>query len=306
MDQRLSASRRPAPEQPPRPQPPDWPALVVAACRRIEDAAPGVAIGGLLAGLGVSAAEMRRQFRARLGTTPKAYAQALRLTRLVRAASQQPNALAATLAAGFESGTRGYATARQALGVAPGGLRRELRVGWWLGLSELGWMLMAATPAGICWLSFGPEPQALLEELAAAFPRATWVVDARRLRAWFERVRQHVLLPAAALELPLDVRGTAFQARVWKALREIPLGQTRSYGELARALGRPGASRAVAAACAANRIGLLIPCHRVIAADGSLAGYRWGVARKRRLLEREGALPAGAQMAISTAGSRRL
>lgn len=310
MKKRPPAPRPPRPAAEARRQAPDWAGLVVAACRRIEDAEPGMPIGELLAGPGASPAELRRQFRARLGTTPKAYLQALRLTRLVRRATQEPGALAATLAAGFESGSRGYAAARQALGVAPGGLRRELRMGWWLGLSELGWMLMAATPAGICWLSFGPAPQVLLDELATAFPRATWVADGSRLRAWFEQVRQHILLPEAALELPLDVRGTAFQARVWQALRRIPLGHTRSYGELAQALGRPSAARAVAAACGANRVALLIPCHRVIAADGSMAGYRWGVTRKRRLLEREGSLCGGAavggQMAISTAGSRRL
>jgi AraC family transcriptional regulator of adaptative response/methylated-DNA-[protein]-cysteine methyltransferase len=288
----------------------DWGQVVLAACRAIEAGADGEPLSTGLGRLGVSLPELRRQFRARLGTSPKGYAQALRLTRLARQASQEPSALAATLAAGFASTARAWAVARPALGVTPGGLRREITVGWWLGLSDLGWMLMAATPRGICWLAFGPSPEVLTAELAEAFPRARWIDDSARLRDWFERVRGFILLPEAGIDLPLDVRGTAFQARVWDALRRIPLGATRSYGEVARAIGRPSAVRAVASACGANRVALLIPCHRVIAADGALAGYRWGKARKRRLLAREkrhGSAPAaGPQMATSTAGSRRL
>jgi AraC family transcriptional regulator of adaptative response/methylated-DNA-[protein]-cysteine methyltransferase len=162
-----------------------------------------------------------------------------------------------------------------------------VRIGWWMGLSDLGWMLLGATANGICWLTFGREPGALLEELRAAFPKATFHDDEGRLYGWFERVRDFVLLPREALDLPLDVQGTAFQSRVWRALREIPLGATESYGEVATRLGQPTATRAVASACANNHVALLIPCHRVIGADGQLKGYRWGMARKRSLLERE-------------------
>jgi AraC family transcriptional regulator, regulatory protein of adaptative response / methylated-DNA-[protein]-cysteine methyltransferase len=290
------------------PQRRDWDQVVLAACRLIERAAEGERLATGLGRLGVSLPELRRQFRARLGTTPRDYGQALRLARLARQASQEPSALAAALAAGFTSATRAYAVAKPALGVTPGELRRAMAIGWWLGLSELGWMLMAATPGGICWLAFGSAPQALLTELGDAFPRARWIDDSARLRDWFERVRTTILLPEAALDLPLDVRGTAFQARVWSALRRIPLGETRSYGDVARTVGRPSAVRAVARACGANRIALLIPCHRVIAADGALSGYRWGTTRKRRLLDRErrAGAPADAQMATSSAGSRRL
>jgi AraC family transcriptional regulator of adaptative response/methylated-DNA-[protein]-cysteine methyltransferase len=136
-------------------------------------------------------------------------------------------------------------------------------------------------------LSFGDDPEALLRELRTAYPKAAQVDDRERLHSWFEAVREHLLLPRGALELPLDVRGTAFQSRVWQALRAIPLGQTRSYGALAAELGAPTATRAVASACARNKIALVIPCHRVIGSDGGLAGYRWGVARKRRLLDAE-------------------
>jgi AraC family transcriptional regulator of adaptative response/methylated-DNA-[protein]-cysteine methyltransferase len=141
----------------------------------------------------------------------------------------------------------------------------------------------------VCWLSFGDEPDPLLDELRKAHPKAQLVDDEARLRSWFEQVREHLLLPRPSLDLPVDIRGTAFQSRVWQALRAIPLGQTRSYGALAAELGAPTASRAVASACARNRIALVIPCHRVIGGDGGLAGYRWGVARKRRVLADEAA-----------------
>jgi AraC family transcriptional regulator of adaptative response/methylated-DNA-[protein]-cysteine methyltransferase len=157
-----------------------------------------------------------------------------------------------------------------------------------MGLSDLGWMLLGATARGVCWLTFGEEPGAMLEELRAAFPKATLYNDEIRLYAWFEKVRDFVLLPREALDLPVDIQGTAFQSRVWKALRQIPLGDTVSYGNVAERIGEPTATRAVASACAKNKIAVLIPCHRVIAADGRLAGYRWGVERKRELLKREG------------------
>jgi AraC family transcriptional regulator, regulatory protein of adaptative response / methylated-DNA-[protein]-cysteine methyltransferase len=197
--------------------------------------------------------------------------------------------LDATLEAGFESPTRAWATANEAFGVPPGKLRAIETLGTWLGLSELGWMLMAASDRGVCWLSFGDDPEALVRDLRASFPKTALADDEHRLRSWFEQVREHLLLPRPSLDLPLDIRGTAFQSRVWQALRTIPLGQTRSYGALAAELGAPTATRPVASACARNRIALVIPCHRVIAGDGKLAGYRWGVARKRRVLADEAA-----------------
>ena len=148
-------------------------------------------------------------------------------------------------------------------------------------------MLMGATDRGICWLSFGAEPEPMCRQLQEAFPKASLRPDDTRLTDWFNRVRDHLLLPEAALNLPLDIQGTAFQARVWRALRQIPLGETRSYSDLARTIGQPTATRAVAAACAANRVAVLIPCHRIIGRDGAMTGYRWGVERKQRLLENE-------------------
>lgn len=156
----------------------------------------------------------------------------------------------------------------------PGRLRAGVDIRWWMGLSDLGWMLLGATAHGVCWLSFGDEPGAMLEELRAAFPKAAFRNDEVRLYEWFERVRDFVLLPREALDLPVDVQGTAFQSRVWRALREIPLGTTASYGEVAERLGQPTASRAVASACANNRVALLIPCHRVQSPNGLVAPLR--------------------------------
>jgi len=268
----------------------DWPRVLLDTCRRIEAAEREPTLEALAKAAGVGAAELQRQFRARLGSSPKEYARARKLHRLSSVLHRERNVLDATLEAGFESPTRAWAAANDAFGVPPGKLRAIETLGVWLGLSELGWMLMAASERGVCWLSFGDEPDALLDELRKAHPRAQLVDDEARLRSWFEIVREHLLLPRPSLDLPVDIRGTAFQSRVWQALRAIPLGQTRSYGALAAELGAPTASRAVASACARNRIALVIPCHRVIGGDGGLAGYRWGVERKRRLLTDEGAV----------------
>ncbi len=263
----------------------NWPEVLKRACAIIECEAPN--LEELAQQLGVGRSELQRQFTRRLGVSPKAYAQALALHRLAQGAAAGRTALEVVFDAGFGTNSAAYANASETLGVTPGGLRRDLKVGWWMGLSDLGWMLLGATARGICWLTFGEEPGAMLEELRAAFPKATLYNDESRLYGWFETVRDFVLLPREALDLPVDIQGTAFQSRVWKALRQIPLGDTASYGDVAKRIGEPTATRAVAAACANNKIAVLIPCHRVIATDGRLAGYRWGVERKRELLQRE-------------------
>jgi AraC family transcriptional regulator of adaptative response/methylated-DNA-[protein]-cysteine methyltransferase len=197
--------------------------------------------------------------------------------------------LDAAFEAGFGTNSAAYEAASGSLGVTPGRLRKQIDIGWWAGLSDLGWMLLAATEAGVCWLTFGEEPGAMLEELRAAFPKARLHNDEERLYAWFEKVRDFVLLPREALDLPVDIQGTAFQSRVWRALRQIPLGSTESYAAVARKIGQPTAARAVASACGSNHMALLIPCHRVVGGGGRLAGYRWGLERKRQLLGREAA-----------------
>jgi len=267
----------------------DWPSVLREACRLIECDAPS--LDALAAKLGTGRAELQRQFTRRLGTSPKAYAQALALHRLAKGSNAGRTALDAVFDAGFGTNSAAYEAAKGALGVTPGQLRAPLQIGWWMGLTDLGWMLLAASGRGICWLTFGAKPGELLQEFRAAFPKATLYNDEQRLYAWFERVRDFILLPREALDLPVDVQGTAFQSRVWRALRKIPLGKTRSYGAVARGLGQPTATRAVASACARNHVALLIPCHRVVAADGAVAGYRWGVERKQALLERERSEP---------------
>ncbi len=263
----------------------DWPEVLKRACTLIEREAPN--LEELAKQLAVGRSELHRQFTRRLGVSPKAYAQALALHRLAQGAAAGRTALEVVFDAGFGTNSAAYANASETLGATPGGLRRDLRIGWWMGLSDLGWMLLGATARGICWLTFGDEPGAMLEELRAAFPKATLYNDESRLYAWFETVRDFVLLPREALDLPVDIQGTAFQSRVWKALRQIPLGNTASYSDVAKRIGEPTATRAVASACANNKIAVLIPCHRVIASDGRLSGYRWGTQRKRELLKRE-------------------
>jgi AraC family transcriptional regulator of adaptative response/methylated-DNA-[protein]-cysteine methyltransferase len=263
----------------------DWPRILQSACRIIETDAPG--LEELARRVGVSRSELQRQFTHRLGVSPKAYGQTLNLHRLAKGAGKRRNVLDAVFEAGFGTNSAAYAAASEALGVTPGRLRGALDIGWWMGLSDLGWMLLGATTAGICWLTFGSKPGELLEELRAAFPRAQLYNDEARLYAWFERVRDFVLLPREALDLPVDIQGTAFQSRVWRALRDIPLGKTETYGEVARRLGEPNSVRAVASACARNHVALLIPCHRVVASGGTPGGYRWGVRRKKSLLQRE-------------------
>ena len=265
----------------------DWPRVLLRSCRQIETAESPPSLAALASEAGVSASELQRQFTRRLGVSPKAYAQALQLHRLAREATQAGKIIDAVYASGFESATAAYTQSKRALGMAPGEVRKQISIGWWMGLSDLGWMLMAATDKGICWLSFGQEPGAMLEEVRSAFPKAALSNDEARLRGWFDTVRDFILLPREALDLPVDIQGTAFQASVWKTLQKIPLGETLAYKELAQRIGKPKAARAVAAACAHNRVALLIPCHRVVASDGKLAGYRWGIRRKRQLLQRE-------------------
>jgi len=265
----------------------DWPRVLMRSCRQIETAESPPSLTALAREAGVSASELQRQFTRRLGVSPKAYAQALQLHRLAREATQTDRVIDAVYASGFESATAAYTQSKRALGIAPGAVRKKISIGWWMGLSDLGWMLMAATDKGICWLSFGQQPGAMLEELRGAFPRAALGNDEARLRGWFDTVRDFILLPREALDLPVDIQGTAFQAAVWKTLQKIPLGETVAYKALAQRIGKPKAARAVAAACAHNRVALLIPCHRVVASDGKLAGYRWGMHRKQELLQRE-------------------
>lgn len=270
-------------------------ALVVAACRKIETAEEMPSLDELAEAAGLSRFHFHRMFKAVTGVTPKAYADAHRADRMRDELEQTDTVTEAIYGAGFNSNGRFYAAAPQRLGMTPtafrdGGTGVEIRFA--IGQCHLGAILVAATGKGIVAIQFGDDPQALLEELQDRFPKARLVGGDSEFEQLVARVVGFVEAPSAAhgevmLDLPLDIRGTAFQQQVWQALRSIPAGSTASYAEIARRIGRPKAVRAVAQACAANDLAVAIPCHRVVRSDGDLSGYRWGVARKRALLERE-------------------
>lgn len=261
--------------------------LVVAACRMLEASEQAPTLDQLAARIGLSASHLARAFKARTGMTPRAWFAARRRQRLEQALPQADSVLQAALDAGY-SGTRALYQEPAALSPAQ---RRGKGAGETLRYAiadcPLGLLLLAASARGVCALLFGDDEAALEAELRQRFAAAELRRDQRGLRDWLREVLTQVREPSRAAQLPLDLRGSAFQQRVWQALREIPAGQTRRYGELAAQLASH--PRAVARACASNPLGLLVPCHRVIGASGALTGYRWGVPRKRALLEQEGA-----------------
>lgn len=265
-------------------------ALAERVCRRIEAAevAPGLAV--LAAAEGLSPARLAKAFRAATGITPARYAAALRAGRLREALAGAPSVTEALHQAGYGSSGRFYEDTDRALGMTPtaaraGGAGERLRVA--VGQGSLGHVLVAASDRGIAAILIGDEPDVLARDLRRRFPHAELVPGDEGFADTVARVVALVEQPAAGLALPLDMRGTAFQARVWAALARVKPGETVSYAELARAAGVPGAVRAVAGACAANPLAVAIPCHRVVRSDGGLSGYRWGIERKRALLRRE-------------------
>lgn len=260
------------------------------ACRQIEAADPPPSLADLAAAAGMSTWHFHRQFRTLTGVTPKAYAQACRDRRLRDGLAGSDSVTTAMLDAGFGSSASFYTQSGASLGMRPatyraGGSGEVIRFGF--GSSSLGEVLVAATGQGIVAILLGDNRAALLADLKRRLPAAEHVEMAGELARLIEAVIALVDRPRQSVDLPLDVRGTAFQQRVWQALRSIPAGSTVSYAELARRIGSPQAARAVAQACAANPAAVAIPCHRVVRGDGSLSGYRWGTARKRELLRRE-------------------
>lgn len=271
--------------------------LVAAACRAIEAAEQAPALEELARAAGLSPQHFQRVFKAATGVTPKAYAQALRARRVEAALAQGARVTDAVLDAGFGSSGRFYATSRQRLGMTPREYRSgagQVAIRFAVGACSLGEILVAATAQGVCAILLGDDADALVRDLQDRFPGADLRGGDGEFEQWMAAVVGFVDAGAPGLELPLDIRGTAFQQRVWEALRAIPPGTTSSYTEIAARLGLPGGARAVARACAANALAVAIPCHRVVRSDGALSGYRWGVDRKRRLLEREGAARGGA------------
>jgi len=263
---------------------------IAAACRAIDAAEDAPDFDALAAEAGLSRFAFQRAFRAVTGLTPGAYAAAARAGRARAALRGEGSVTEAIYAAGFASSGRFYEKAPAMLGMTPSRYRAggaDVRIAFAIARSALGLVLVAGTLTGVAALALGDDEAALLAELRARFPKAELIAGDAAFAAWVRAVLAYVEAPRVGLDLPLDIRGTAFQRRVWQALREIPRGRTASYAEIAARIGDPKAVRAVAGACAANAIAIAIPCHRVVRSDGGLSGYRWGTARKRALLERE-------------------
>ena len=260
------------------------------ACRLIETAEAEPKLDDLATAVGLSPYHFHRIFKSVLGVTPKAYATAHRHKRVRDELGKSGTVTAAIYDAGFNSNGRFYATSSEVLGMTPtefrsGGPNAEIK--FTISESSLGLVLIAASDKGVCAIFFGDDPATLATDLKKQFPQARLVGDDPAFQELASKVIGFVEDPRVDLDLPLDIRGTAFQHRVWQALRRIPPGATASYAEVAKAIGAPKAVRAVARACGSNRIAVAIPCHRVIGSDGSLTGYRGGIARKRALLDRE-------------------
>jgi AraC family transcriptional regulator of adaptative response/methylated-DNA-[protein]-cysteine methyltransferase len=265
-------------------------ATVARICRRIEAADKPLSLAALASDAHMSRYHFHRVFKAVTGLTPRAYAAAHRAERVRRELGRSRTVTEAIFDAGFNSGGRFYATSDAVLGMTPtdyraGGARAQIRFA--VGECSLGSILVAKSAKGVCAILLGDDPEQLARDLQDRFPRANLIGADAEFEKLVAKIVGFVEAPAMGLDLPLDVRGTAFQQRVWQALRKIPVGSTASYSDIAQRIGAPKSVRAVAQACAANAIALAIPCHRVIRHDGAVSGYRWGVERKRALLERE-------------------
>lgn len=263
---------------------------VARACRLIEEAEEAPPLEELATEAGMSPHHFHRIFKQVTGVTPRAYVQANRAVRVAGALQQAGSVTEAIYEAGYGSSGRFYETAGARLGMTPtsyrkGGAGETIRFA--VGVCSFGSILVAATERGICAILLGDDPDLLLCDLQDRFPKAELIGGDAAFETTVAQVVGFVEAPGTGLDLPLDIGGTAFQQRVWQALRAIPAGRTASYAEIAGAIGEPAAVRAVARACGANPIAVAIPCHRVVRSDGGLSGYRWGVERKRDLLDRE-------------------
>lgn len=266
-------------------------ATIAELCRFIDTADHLPTLDELARRAGLSAYHLHRMFRAVTGVTPKSYAAAQRARRVRQQLGAGATVTDAIYGAGYNSNGRFYDESNEVLGMTPsryraGGAGADITFA--VGECSLGSILVARSNRGVCAIFIGDDPDRLARELQDRFPHARLVGSDPEFEQLVAQVVGFVEAPRLGLDLPLDVRGTAFQQRVWQAMREIPAGETLSYTELAERIGAPKAVRAVAAACAANLLAVAIPCHRVVRHDGALSGYRWGVERKRALLQREG------------------
>jgi AraC family transcriptional regulator of adaptative response/methylated-DNA-[protein]-cysteine methyltransferase len=265
-------------------------AKIAEACRFIGESEEPPNLEQLASHVGLSASHFHRMFKALTGLTPKKYAAAHLAQRVRSKLDQSSTVTEAIYDAGYNSNGRFYETSNEVLGMTPsnyraGGASMEIRFA--VGECSLGSILVAASARGVCAILLGDDADELTRDLQNRFPRANLIGGDAEFEQLVSKVVGFVETPAMGLNLPLDVRGTAFQQRVWQALLRIPPGSTASYAEIANRIGSPKSVRAVAQACGANALAVAIPCHRVVRNDGALSGYRWGIERKRALLERE-------------------
>ena len=267
-------------------------AVAVERARRHIEQYPdeAVTLAALAAEVGMSPFHLQRTFKRLLGISPREYQDALRVSRFKSRLRAGDTVSRATYEAGFGSSSRVYERSDRSLGMTPAAYRRGgagMRIEYTIVDSPFGKLLVGATERGVCAVALGDSSEALVTALRADFPRADVERSDDAHRDWVEEIVGNIGGGNVGLNVPLDVQGTAFQKQVWSLLRKIPPGRTRSYGEIAAALGNPRATRAVARACASNRIALVIPCHRVVRTDGAVGGYKWGTKRKQALLARE-------------------
>jgi AraC family transcriptional regulator of adaptative response/methylated-DNA-[protein]-cysteine methyltransferase len=265
--------------------------LIHRACRHIEEHEEGpLTLSALAHEVGLSPYHLQRTFKRVMGISPRQYADAVRLRKLKRLLKSGEPVTGAMYDAGYGSSSRLYEHAPSRLGMTPAGYRKGgagMNIRYTVADCSLGKLLVAATERGICAVRIGDSDETLEEGLRREYFAASIERDAEAFGPWVRTLLEHLNGHVPHLDLPLDIRATAFQWKVWEALRAIPYGSTRSYAEVARAIGQPTATRAVAQACAGNPTALVIPCHRVIREDGSPGGYRWGVERKQALLRHE-------------------
>lgn len=265
-------------------------ATIAKVCRYIERAEHMPSLDELAELAGLSAYHFHRVFKQATGLTPKAYATAHRTKLLRQELVKNGTVTDAIYYAGYNTNSRFYENSAQTLGMTPSKYRKRglgITIRFAVAECSLGALLVAASEQGICAISLGSDPERLVHELQDRFSKASLIGADKDFEVLIAKVVGFIEAPQLGLDLPLDIRGTAFQQRVWQALRQIPVGKTVSYTELANIIGNPKAVRAVASACAANTLAVAIPCHRVVRTDGDLSGYRWGVERKHALLQRE-------------------